>query len=153
MTRPSDRVKSFKGRVILSGDLEGEALVTHTGFNSLACFYKSLLAGEKAAICSDRGNMELFGKNLTDRIICLPQGIGSTSAGATWHRAAQVGVLPKAMLFSKHIDSLTAAGLMLAEVWVGKRVVTIDQLGDEFLEYVKNGDKIAIQAGGIVTIC
>jgi hypothetical protein len=26
----------FKGRVILAGDAEGEALVTHTGFNSLA---------------------------------------------------------------------------------------------------------------------
>jgi len=150
---PSDRVRSFKGRAILSGNLVGEALVTHTGFNSLACFYKSLLAGENVAICSDRGNLELFGKTLTDKIICLPQGIGSTSAGASWHRAAQMGVVPKAMLFSKHIDSLTAAGLILAEVWAGKRVVSIDQLGDEFLEYVKDGDKIAIREGGIVTVC
>jgi uncharacterized membrane-anchored protein len=34
----------------------------------------------------------------------------------------------------------------------GKRIVTVDQLGDEFLESVKDGDRIVIREDGTVTI-
>ncbi len=142
----------FQGRAILAGNLEGKALVTRGGFNSLASFYKSLLTGAARAICSDQDNKDLYGKDLTGKIICLPQTIGSTSAGATWDLVAHVGIAPKAMLFSRPIDSLAAAGLVLAEVWAGKRIVAVDQLGDEFLEYVQDGCKITIQEDGAVIV-
>jgi len=144
--------RSFKGRPILPGNLEGEALVTHAGFNTYASFYTSIHAQVEAAQCADTGNQELYGKNLTNKIICLPQTIGSTSAGAVWQRVAQMGVAPKAMLFSQKIDSLAAAGLVVADVWVGKRIYAVDQLGDEFLESVKDGDRIVIREDGTVTI-
>jgi len=144
--------RSFKGKPILPGNLEGEALVTHVGFNTYASFYTSIHAQVEAAQCADSGNQELHGKNLTDKIICLPQTIGSTSAGAVWQRVAQMGVAPKAMLFSQQIDSLAAAGLVVADVWVGKRIYAVDQLGDEFLESVKDGDRIVIREDGTVTI-
>ena len=144
--------RSFKGKPILPGNLEGEALVTHVGFNTYASFYTSIHAQVEAAQCADSSNQELYGKNLTDKIICLPQTIGSTSAGAVWQRVAQMGVAPKAMLFSQQIDSLAAAGLVVADVWVGKRICAVDQLGDEFLESVKDGDRIVIREDGTVTI-
>ena len=144
--------QSFKGRAILSGNLEGEALVTHAGFNAYASFYTSIHAPVKTAQCADSGNQELYGKNLTGKIICLPKTVGSTSAGAVWQRIAQMGVAPKAMLFSQSIDSLAAAGLVVADVWASIRIVTIDQLGDEFLAAVKDGNRIVIQADGTVTI-
>lgn len=150
--------KSFKGRVILPPDsgyprnLEGEALVTHTGFNTYASFYTSIHAHVEAALCADSGNPELYGKNLTNKVICLPKTTGSTSAGAVWQRIARMGVAPKAMLFSQQIDSLAAGGLIVADVWAGKRIVTVDQLGDEFLESVQDGDRIVIQEDGTVTI-
>ena len=144
--------KIFKGRTILPANLKGEALVTHTGFNTLACFYKSILTEAETAVCGDQDNLELFGKELTDKIICLPKSIGSTSAGATWDCVVKMGIAPGAMLFSQRIDSLSAAGLILAEVWVGKRICTIDQLGDEFLDYVKTGQLIGIREDGTVTI-
>lgn len=144
--------RSFKGKPILPGNLEGEALVTHVGFNTYASFYTSIHAQVEAAQCADSSNQELYGKNLTDKIICLPQTIGSTSAGAVWQRVAQTGVAPKAMLFSQQIDSLAAAGLVVADVWVGKRIYAVDQLGDEFLESVKDGDRIVIREDGTVTI-
>ncbi|NIN97599.1 MAG: DUF126 domain-containing protein, partial [Anaerolineae bacterium] len=93
-----------------------------------------------------------YGKSLTDKIICLPNTIGSTSAGAVWQRVAQLGVAPKAMLFSRQIDSLAAGGLIVADVWAGKRICAVDQLGDEFLELVKEGDLIVIREDGTVTI-
>jgi hypothetical protein len=36
-------MKTFKGRVILGGNLEGEALVTHQGFNTLAAYVQGLI--------------------------------------------------------------------------------------------------------------
>jgi len=144
--------KSFKGRAILPGNLEGEVLVTHVGFNAYASFYTSIHTQVEMAQCADSSNQELYGKNLTDKIICLPKTIGSTSAGAVWQRVARMGVAPKAMLFSQQIDSLAAGGLIVADVWAGKRIVTVDQLGGEFLESVKDGDRIVIQEDGTVRI-
>ncbi len=156
--------RTFRGRAILPPDsgyprnLEGEALVTHVGFNTYAIFYTSIHAHVEAALCADSGNQELYGKNLTDKIICLPKTVGSTSAGGVWQRIARLGVAPKAMLFSQQIDSLAAGGLIVADVWAGSgwqpsdRIVTVDQLGDEFLEFVRDGDRIVIREDGTVTI-
>jgi predicted aconitase with swiveling domain len=144
--------RSFRGRAILPGNLEGEALVTHQGFNTYASFYTSIHTQVERAQCADSGNQELYGKNLTDKIICLPKTTGSTSAGAVWQRLVQMGIAPLAMLFSQPIDSLAAGGLIVADVWAGKRIVVVDQLGDEFLESVKDGDRVVIREDGTVTI-
>jgi len=144
--------RTFRGRAILPGNLEGEALVTHTGFNAYASFYASIHTQVEAAQCADSGNQELYGKNLTDKIICLPKTTGSTSAGAVWQRVARMGIAPKAMLFSQQIDSLAAGGLIVADVWAGERIVAVDRLGDEFLESVKDGDRIVVREDGTVTI-
>ncbi len=150
--------RTFSGRAILppdSGyprDLEGEALVTHTGFNAYAGFYTSIHTQVEAAICADSSNRELYGKNLTGKIICLPQTTGSTSAGAVWQRITRLGVAPKAMLFSQQIDSLAAGRLIVADLWAGERIVVVDQMGDEFLASVRDGDQIVIRKDGTVTI-
>ena len=57
------------------------------------------------------------------------------------------------MLFSNHIDSLAAAGAILADVWVdGVSMPVVDSLGDEFLNYVKDGMKITVAEDGTVTV-
>ena len=144
--------RTFEGRAILSGNLEGEVLVTHVGFTTHASFYTSIHAQAEAALCADSGNQELYGKNLTGRIICLPMTVGSTSAGAVWQRIAHLGVAPRAMLFAQRIDSLAAGGLIVADVWAQKRIATIDLLGDEFLETVREGDWLTLREDGTVTI-
>jgi predicted aconitase with swiveling domain len=143
---------TFKGRAVLPGNLAGRALVTTTGFNAYACFYNSLQEGVVYSECADSGNKDLFGKRLDGKIICLPNTIGSTSAGAVWQRVARLGVAPSAMLFSKPIDSLAAGGLIVADLWARKRIVTIDMLGDKFLNTVKVGDWITIHDDGKVFI-
>ena len=144
--------KSFKGRAVLPGNIKGEALVTRMGFNTYASFFTSMYAGEETAKCSDKSNPDLYGKILTDKIVCLPNTVGSTSSGATWPEVAQLDIAPKAMLFSQKIDSLAAGGLVVTDVWAGKRVIAVDQLGDAFLEFVKNGDRIMIKENGTITI-
>jgi hypothetical protein len=57
------------------------------------------------------------------------------------------------MLFSGPIDSLAAAGAVLADVWVdGVTMPVVDSLGDEFLAYVKDGMQITVKEGGIVEV-
>ena len=94
--------KTFRGRAILPGNVEGEALVSRTGFNTLASFQRSMLMRSKQAVCSDQDNKDLFGKVLTGRILCLPQTIGSTTGGLALATAAQMAIAPKALLFSEH---------------------------------------------------
>lgn len=144
--------KIFKGRVVLGGIFKGEAVVTHKGLNILASFQKSALKKSKRVICADQNNEELFGKDLTDKIICLPTTIGSTTGGMVLEAVARLGIAPAAMLFSGHIDSLAAAGVILSDVWVNKRIITIDQLGEEFLNTVKTGDILEIKEDGTIII-
>lgn len=144
--------KIYRGRVVLPADLTGEAVVSRQGFNTLACFYHSIITGARSAVCGDQDNPELYGQTLTDKIICLPRGIGSTSAGSVWQCAAVMGIAPLAMLFAEAIDSLSAAGLILADVWVPKRIAAIDRLGDEFLNVVDTGGRLRITAAGCVEI-
>jgi hypothetical protein len=56
------------------------------------------------------------------------------------------------MLFSDHIDSIAAGGLIMDDVWNDRKVITIDLLGDEFMNTVKNGDKLKISEDGTVVV-
>lgn len=60
---------------------------------------------------------------------------------------------PACMLFSKPIDSLAAAGSILASVWLPDvKMPVVDSLGEEFLAYVKDGMSITIQEDGTVCV-
>jgi predicted aconitase with swiveling domain len=143
----------FKGRAVLPGVVEGCALVTRGGFNTYASFFTSIHEPTGAAVCADSGNPDLYGRDLADGIICLPGTTGSTSGGAVWQRLVKMGNAPKAMLFSRPIDPLAAGGLIIADIWGGKRIVAVDQLGERFLETVQSGDRIAIREDGEILLC
>ena len=146
------REKIFKGRVVLAGNTTGEAVVSRQGLNLLASYQKSALKKAKRVICSDQNNSDLYKKDLTDKIICLPQTIGSTTGGMVLETVVQMGIGPKAMLFSEHIDSLAAAGIILSDVWLKSRIITIDQLGTDFLACVQDGQTVEIKEDGTVII-
>lgn len=145
-------MKTFKGRVVVPGSCEAEALVTTNGFNTLASFQKSLQFGDKTAKCGDQNNPDLFGKPMVGTALCLPQTIGSTTGGMVLYCATAMNRSPACLLFSKPIDSLAAAGAILSDIWTENSLPTIDCLGDEFLETVKTGDKIKVEEDGTVTI-
>lgn len=145
-------MKTFKGRVVVPGTCEAEALVTKNGFNTLASFQKSLMFGDKTAKCGDQNNAYLYNKPMAGTALCLPQTIGSTTGGMVLYCATAMGRNPSCLLFSKPIDSLAAAGAVLSAVWAENSMPTIDNLGDEFLEAVKTGDKIKVEEDGTVTI-
>ena len=146
-------MKQFKGRVITPGEVTAEAVVTTEGFNTLASFQNALQFGDKEVKCGDQSNKELYGKPLLDKALCLPQTIGSTTGGLVLYCACAMERQPACMLFSKPIDSLAAAGAILADVWVDNvKMPVVDCLGDEFLDYVKDGMKITVKENGIVEV-
>ncbi|MBQ7863006.1 MAG: DUF126 domain-containing protein [Lachnospiraceae bacterium] len=146
-------MKEFKGRVVTPGTVTAEALVTHGGLNTLASFQKALQFGDKKATCGDQNNPDLYGKQMLGKALCLPQTIGSTTGGMVLYCACSMKRQPACMLFSNHIDSLAAAGAILADVWLEDVTMpVVDCLGDEFLEYVKDGMKITVKEDGTVVV-
>lgn len=142
-------MKQFKGRVVVPGTATLKALVSHSGFNTLASFKK---CKEGVNICDDQNNKELYGKSTVGVALCLPQTIGSTTGGMVLFNAAVIKCNPGALLFSNPIDSLAAAGAILADVWTDNSMPTVDGLGEEFLSYVKDGMTITIKEDGVVEV-
>ncbi len=148
-------MKEFKGRVVAPGQVKAEALVSHGGLNTLASFQKALQFGDKKATCGDQNNPDLFNHQMFGKALCLPQTIGSTTGGMVLYCACSMGRQPACMLFSKPIDSLAGAGVILADVWLegeNTKMPVVDSLGDDFLEYVKTGMTITVKEDGVVVV-
>ena len=146
-------MKSFQGRVVAEGTAKAKALVSHEGLNTLASFQKALQFGDKKATCGDQNNPDLYGKQMLGKALCLPRTIGSTTGGLVLYFSCAMKRQPACLLFSEPIDSLAAAGAVLSDVWLeGSPLPVIDCLGEEFLDYVKDGMKITIKPDGTVEV-
>lgn len=144
--------KTFQGRVVTAGTAKAEALVSHGGFNTLASFQTPMLLGDKKVRCSDQNDPDLYQKSMLGKALCLPETIGSTTGGMALYTVCATGKQPACLLFSKHIDSLAAAGAILAAFWTDANMPVVDKLGDEFLETVKDGMSVEIKENGVVEI-
>ena len=144
--------KVFHGRPVVPGSVTASALVSHGGFNTLASYQKSLMFGDQKAGCGDQNNPDLYGKAMRGAALCLPQTIGSTTGGMVLFTASAMGRQPACMLFSKPIDSLAASGAILAANWCDAEMPVVDQLGEEFLAYVKDGMSVTVGDNGEVTV-
>jgi predicted aconitase with swiveling domain len=145
--------KIFKGRPLLPGNLDGKALASKQPLNTTGSYLENLFAGRKdSAPCTDANNKEFYKKDLSGAIICTTTTVGSSLGGAALMGVGSLGVGPKAMLFSQHVDSVSIAGLLMDDIWNDRRVITIDLLGDEFLDAVKSGDAVSIKKDGTVEV-
>ena len=144
--------KEFKGRVIAEGTCKAKALVSHCGMNTLASYQTPMLFGDKQVKCSDQNNPDLYKKPMIGTALCLPETIGSTTGGMILYTVCSMGKQPACMLFSMPIDSLAASGAILGDVWTDASMPVIDNLGDEFLEYVKTGMTVTVKEDGVVEV-
>ena len=145
--------QTFHGRPILPGKIEGSATVSHIGLNTLSTYKANVMGGvTDKAICTDGDNKDLYGKDITGCILCLPQTIGSTTGGFVLMGVAKLGLAPKAMLFGNHVDSLALGGLLMADIWMEKRIITVDLLGQDFLDAANTGEPIEVHEDGRVEL-
>ena len=145
-------MREFKGRPVVPGEAKAVALVSHGGFNTLASFQKALMFGDKKATCSDQNNPDLYHQPMFGTALCMPQTIGSTTGGMVLYCAAALGRQPACLLFSKPIDSLAAAGAILADVWTDASMPVVDGLGEEFLNAVSTGSAVTVKKDGTVIV-
>ena len=145
-------MKEFKGRVVVGGTCEAEALVSHNGFNTLASFQMAIMFNKKGVPCGDQNNPEINGKPMQGKARCLPITIGSTTGGMILYTVLKQGKAPACMLFSESIDSLAASGAIMGAVWTDTAMPVIDRLGAEFLEAVKTGDTVKVLEDGVVQV-
>ena len=145
-------MKEFKGRVVVPGTCKAEALVSHNGFNTLASFQMAIQFNKPGVPCGDQNNPEINGMPMQDKAICLPITIGSTTGGMILFTVLANGKAPACMLFSEAIDSLAASGAILGDVWTDSPMPVVDNLGDEFLEYVKTGMSVTVKPDGVVEV-
>ena len=143
---------TFQGRAVIPGSATAKALVSRQGFNTLASFQKALMFKDKNAKCSDQNNPDIYEKPMHGAALCLPQTIGSTTGGMVLYCAVALGQQPACLLFSKPIDSLAAAGAILADVWTDVSMPVVDNLGEEFLAYVSTGASVEVKPDGTVII-
>ena len=146
-------MKTFQGRVVAGGTVSAPAVVSHGGLNTLASFQKALQFGDKKATCGDQNNPDLYGKQMAGKALCLPRTIGSTTGGLVLYCACSMHRQPACLLFSEPIDSLAAAGAVLADVWLPDvSMPVIDSLGGEFLDYVEDGMTVTVGPDGVVEV-
>jgi len=145
-------MKTFKGRVIVAGTCTAPALVSHGGVNTLASYQTAMMMGDKEVKCGDQNNPDLYKKSMIAKALCLPMTIGSTTGGMALYTILKAGRQPTCMLFSKTIDSLAASGVILGDIWTDAKMPVIDELGDEFLAYVKDGMTVTVGEDGLVTV-
>lgn len=144
--------REFKGRVVAPGSVTAEALVSRGGFNTLASYQMALMFGDKNVKCGDQNNSDLYKKSMIGKALCLPETIGSTTGGMVLYTACAMGKQPACMLFSKPIDSLAASGAILAANWTDAEMPVIDNLGEAFLDYIKDGMTVTVTTDGSVTV-
>lgn len=144
--------KEYKGRVVVPGNVQAEALVTHTGFNTLANLKTAGSFLNRKGVLQDLNNPEIYGKLMPGKALCLPETIGSTTGGMVLYCASVMGVGPACMLFSKPADTLAVAGAVLTANWSDHPIVLVDDLGEEFLQEVKEGQMITVRDDGTVIV-
>lgn len=148
-------MRQFKGRVIVPGECAAPALVSHGGFNTLASYQTAMLfnnKNDKEVKCGDQNNPDLYKQPMFGKALCLPITIGSTTGGMVLYTVCSLKKQPACLLFSMPIDSLAASGAILADVWTDVTMPVVDNLGEDFLSYVKTGMNVSVLADGVVTV-
>ncbi|MEM1515305.1 MAG: DUF126 domain-containing protein [Candidatus Bathyarchaeia archaeon] len=98
----------LRGRPIVPGRARGYALVSSKPL--------SFLGGvdPKTGVIIERGH-DLYGIEIKDKILCLPQSCGSTVGSYVLYAMAKNGVAPKAIVISSS-DPVVVVGAVIANI-------------------------------------
>ena len=145
-------MKELKGRGIVSGKARGKALVTSQPLNLTSGLSKPLnLFNRLAGVYYDRHH-QLYKKDLYNRILVFPQTIGSTFTGMVILDVIRRGRGPLAMIV-QNADPLLASGVILAEVWLNKKVPLIEIPDPALFQAIRTDDLVEVDGElGIVKI-
>ncbi|MHA1861273.1 MAG: aconitase X swivel domain-containing protein [Candidatus Ranarchaeia archaeon] len=120
----------FKGRGIMDGEVEGEALVSHQTLR--------FVGGVDAdtGIVYQKGH-DLEGKKITGKILIFPEAKGSVGTSSVVFHMGKVGTAPAAMITYRP-DPPLIFGAILGEVPM------LSTEGEQWGNEIKTGDKLQL---------
>jgi len=124
--------KTIKCRKISKGHVKGEVIITKDPL--------SFLGGvdPKTGTIIDQGH-ELYGKNISGKILVIPSGKGSTVGSYVIFQMAKNKTAPSAIISLK-AEPIIATGAIMAEIPM------VDQVDADILNILKEGDIVEVDA-------
>lgn len=139
----------LKGRVVVKGRVQAEAMVSPQPFNMLASFSKALIFRKKKGRVGDK-NHPFVGRDVKGKILVIPQTVGSTTGGLVLVEILRRGIGP-AGIVCESADSLMVSGGILAEVWCNIKMPIIDGIPMSELQKIQDGATVEISEDGTVS--
>lgn len=124
---------TLRGRVIRSGRVEGEALVSPAPIGFLGG------VDPETGVVLEPGH-PLEGRSIAGKILVFPHGKGSTVGSYTLLRLARAGVAPLAIINAQS-EAITAVGAIIADIPM------IDQID---IHLIRTGDTVRIEEDRVV---
>jgi len=129
----------LKGRKVVGGVAEGEALVTRQTISGWGGINPML-----GTVTETRH--ELRGVSFKDKILVFPGAKGSSGWSAVFHMTRLSGTAPKAMLFNEMTTKVALAAVVM-------RVPSITDFDRDPLEVIETGDWVKVDADrGLVEV-
>lgn len=135
----------MKGRKISGGRVRAEAIVTDQVFGFWGGVNTSTgeIIDERHPLC---------GQNIKGKVFVFPEGRGSTVGAAVILEMVRCGCAPAAMV-NRKTEGILAAGAILAGKFYDTMMPVVDQLDEDPIEAIKNGDLVEVDGdNGTVTV-
>lgn len=128
----------LKGRAVVSGRVEGEALVSRTPFS----FF--LGVNTDTGVIIEEGH-EHRGQSIAGRVLVYPFGKGSSGDCLRLWRCANNGVAPIAIINAKP-DPVHVQGAIIANIPM------VCELDGDPVELIKTGDRVQVDGGNVIVV-
>jgi predicted aconitase with swiveling domain len=138
-TNISTKIVTLRGRKVVGGYAEGEALVTRQTISGWGG-----VNPQQGTIIETRH--ELRGQSFKDKILVFPGAKGSSGWSAMFHMTRLAGTAPKAMIFNEMTTKVALGAVVM-------RVPSVTDLDRDPLGLIETGDWIKVDGDrGIVEI-
>lgn len=126
----------LRGRGLVSGRAEGEALVSPIAFG----FWHGI--DPRTGEIVDERN-PLRGENAAGKVLVFPYGRGSTGGSSVFLEAVRCKVAPCAMV-NIESEPIVTIGALMAKEFYGISIPIVDRLERNPLEVIESGDTVIV---------
>lgn len=138
-TKLDTHIITLRGRKVVGGCAEGEALVTRqtiSGWGGVNPMQGTIIETRH----------ELRGQSFKDKVLVFPGAKGSSGWSAVFHTSRLAGTAPKALIFNQTTTKVALGAVVM-------RVPSVTDLDRDPLELIESGDWVKVDADrGVVEI-
>jgi uncharacterized protein len=133
MTAPTavtDRIITLRGRKVVGGVAEGEALVTRdtiSGWGGVNPMSGTIIETRH----------ELRGQSFKDKILVFPGAKGSSGWSVVFHMSRLAGTAPRAMVFNEMTTKIALGAVVM-------RCPSVTELDQDPLDVIETGDWVRV---------